>query len=245
MKRLVVGLLAVGVTACGIGSSESVDEIEPEELAGLSETPLASTSTILTATESTAPSALTVEAPPSMPPASAAVESTEHPSTSAPAAATTEPTDDVELYFIDGSQLVPSQIALTLPVSRRDHLEGLAIGPDSDDAEAGIRTAVPPGLVDGLLIKGNRITVDLDVDVLNTVESPDQLPMVGQIVLTLTGPMGFDEVRFTVDDRPTQVFLGDTSLSETDEWVTRSDYEELLDDARPASPSTVAVTSSP
>ena len=246
MKRTLVGLLVVGVTACGIGSSDSVDEIEPDELAGLSETQLAVTTSVAPAssTDATGPPVLTAETAPSMAPDSGTFVSSEPLTTPAPPVAT-EPTDEVEVYFIDGSQLVVADIDLPSPVSRREHIEGLAVGPDADEAEAGIRTVVPPGLIDGLLISADRVTVDLDVDVLNTVESPDQLPMVGQIVLTLTGPMGFDAVRFTVGDQPTRVFLGDNSLSDRDEWVTRDDYEELLDEARSASASTVAATTSP
>lgn len=228
MRRVALGLITFA-TACGIGSSDSVDEFTSEELAELSQlSPTTTTTTTSTVVvDTTERSDATVEVPDSVPPDSGPIDPPASVAT-VPPTATTETTDDVELYFVDGSSLVPVKIALAAPVSPRSRLEGLAVGPNPDDLEAGIRTAVPPGLVDGLRISGDRVTVDLDVDVLNTVESPDQLQMVGQIVLTLTGPMGFDEVRFTVGDEPTRVLLGDTSLSEVGEWVARGDYQELL-----------------
>jgi hypothetical protein len=238
MRRVALGLITFA-TACGIGSNDSVDEFTSEELAELSQlSPTTTTTTTTVVGDTTAPADATVQVPDSVPPDSGLIDPPASAATIAPTA-TTETTDDVELYFVDGSSLVPVKIALAAPVSPRSRLEGLAVGPDTDDLKAGIRTAVPPGLVDGLRISGDRVSVDLDVHVLNTVESPDQLQMVGQIVLTLTGPMGFDEVRFTIGDEPTRVLLGDTSLSEVGEWVARDDYRELLGDGSVVSTVTV------
>lgn len=231
MRRVALGLITFA-TACGIGSSEAVDEFTSDDLAELSQLSPTTTTTTTSSTvvvDTGAPSGATAEVPNSAPPDSGLIAPPASVAT-VPPTAPTETTDDVELYFVDGSRLVAVEIALAAPVSPRSRLEGLAGGPNADDLEAGIRTAVPPGLVDGLRISGDRVSVDLDVDVLNTVESLDQLQMVGQIVLTLTGPMGFDEVRFTVGGKPTRVLLGDTSLSEVGEWVARDDYRELLGD---------------
>ena len=243
MNRVAVALLMVTVSGCGIGSSDSVDEIEPEELAGLSETSPRSATTVVT--ETTAPPAPTEETPPSAPPDSGTVEAPETSMTSAPTVATTVSTEDVGLYLVDGSKLVLVEIPIPAPVAALRHLRGLSEGPNPEDAKAGIRTAVPPGLVHRVRIRGERITVDLDEDVFNTVESPDQLQMVGQIVLTATGPMGLEEVTFTAGGKPVTVFRGDNSVSDPSEVFTRDDYAELLEDGPSSSGSAVGETSTP
>lgn len=242
MRRVVVVLLVIVVAACGIDSSDSIEEITPEELDPL--TQVSPTTTITTTTivvpQTSEPTDTTVKTQVSEPPDTGTVETPESSTTVTPASTTTTTTivatQDVELYFINGSQLVPVQIALPIPISPVRQLGGLAAGPLADDAEAGIRTAVPAELVAGLEIRGDRVTIDLDGEVLNGVESLDQLHMFGQIVLTLTGQLGFDEVRFMVDGEPARVFLGDNSLSEPGEIVTRHDYEELLEDGPRVSP---------
>lgn len=243
MSRPATGLLIVLLAGCGIGSSDSVEEFTAQELAELSQ---------ISPTTTTTDTSILGNDPPPTGSASDTGDVTagdtgstdrvrETPRPTSAAAAT----DDVELYFIDGSRLVPIEITLVSPVSPRQRLEALASGPDADDAEAGIRTAVPPDLVKGLRISGGEVTVDLDVAVLNTVESPDQLQMVAQIVLTLTGPMGFDAVRFTVGEQPAIVFRGDNSLSEAGESMARDDYDELLADRSSASQSPSTATSLP
>jgi len=239
LSALVVGL---AVVSCGITATDSVEEIGPEELAGLTqtdapaptgpiETDVAIETTTVGGAETTTPAGDTHDSGPEPPGSDPAQTDATAPPATSPVSAPADPTipsESVEVYFIDGSRVAAFEIDLPRPVSLIDHLAGLAVGPDPHDAEAGVRTAVPDGLVSSMRIRGAEVTVDLDGAVLNGVEPPDQVQLFGQIVLTLTGPMGFEAVMFTVDGRPARVFRDDNSLSEAGQGVTRPDYEDLL-----------------
>lgn len=227
----VVAVLAL--SACGIGSSDAVEEMEPDELAALDQTTTtSSTTTTVEAVPTTEPEGTSADSVDSVPPHSGVVESSDVTVTTALPTSSTDPTREVMLYFVDGSQLVAVDVDVPASDALRRQLDALGLGPPAEDFEHGLRTAVPAGLIIGLEIRGDRVTVNFDGEIVNRVEAPDQLHMVAQIVLTLTGDMGYDEVRFTTDGEPMRVFRDDNSLSEPGQMLTRDDYAALLVDGQ-------------
>ena len=202
-RRLAIACLLtiVGTAACRIGGSDRVEEVDADLLAGLDE-PTAETST-----------------PPGSDPAT----------TTLPGPTTTVATETVRLYFIEGSQLVAVDVAIPEGTSLRGQLRHLEEGPPADRADAGVRTALTPGLISGFARRGSGgATVTLDSEQFAGVDNADQQLMIGQIVLSLTGWPEIERVDFTLDGEPMQVFLEDNTLSQPGAAVGRSDYAGLL-----------------
>jgi Sporulation and spore germination len=229
-----LALLCIAVVAltaaCRIGGSDQVEEVDADLLGGLNE-PTAETST---------------------------PDGSDPPSTSTPAGTTTTvPTETIRLYFIEGSQLRAVDVEIPVGTSLRGQLSVLEEGPPADYADAGVRTALVPGLISGVArsgVDGARVT--LDSNLFAGIDGADQRLMIGQIVLSLTDRSDFDRVSFTLDGEPLEVFLRDNTLSQPGEAVGRDDYAVLLTDAPPrtvesssatteASRSSVSLTSGP
>jgi hypothetical protein len=202
-RRLaLVCLLATWLTAaCSISGSEQVEEVDDDLLGGLDEPSV----------ETTTP------------------DGTNPPSTSMPGSTTSVPTIIVRLYFIEGSQLRAVDVEIPVDTSLRGQLRLLEEGPPADDAEAGVRTALVPGLISGVARRGtDAARVTLDSTLFTGVDDADQRLMVGQIVLTLTDQPDIEQVDFTLDGEPLQVFDRENTLSEPGEAVGHDDYEMLL-----------------
>ena len=113
-----LALLTCLVAGCTIGSTDTVEEIEPGELAALDRTSTTSTTTL--PPETTPDGSLpTIE---TAPPASGPVESV-------PETSVAEPTELVELYFVNGSEIVPVDTPVAAPVAERRILDALGLGP--------------------------------------------------------------------------------------------------------------------
>jgi hypothetical protein len=142
------------------------------------------------------------------------------------------------MYFISGEGLVavPVELPPSAVRSVRSYLATLEAGPSASAAEQGIRSAIPPDLVNAVQIRSDGITVDLDGDRFGTVDTQDQQLLIGQIVLSLTdlpdapGLRRFNRVRFTLDGAPLPVLHRDNSRTEPGEYVTADDYTQLLVD---------------
>ena len=162
--RALVALATLSLaTACSIGGSDQVEEVDADLLGGLNE-PTAETST---------------------------PEGTDPPSSSTPGSTTTVATETVRLYFIEGSQLRAVDVEVPIGTSLRGQLSILEEGPPAEQADAGVRTALAPGLISGVArwgTDGARVT--FDTGLFDSVDDADQLLMVGQIVLTLTDQAG-------------------------------------------------------
>lgn len=141
------------------------------------------------------------------------------------------------MYYIEGDTLVP--VTVDVPVlSVRAYLAALEAGPPQAALDRGVRSAIPPGLVSSVHVSLDTITVDLDGELLGTVDAEDQQNLLAQIVLSLTDlpdHPGTDDdlptirqVRFTLDGMPLQVLRRDNTLTEPGAPVTRQDYEQLL-----------------
>lgn len=230
-------LAVVVLSGCGIGSTDAVEELQPEDLAALDQTTTSTTTTTVEIAIATEPVDTTPESVESAPPHSGAVESTDVSTTTDAATSTTIVTDTVTLYFVEGSRLVAVDVEVEAPAEIRRQLGALETGPPPAEFEAGIRTEVPAGLVHRVQRWPNGITVDLHSESFNSVESEDQRTMVAQIVLTLTAQPDIEDVLFTMDGEPLRVYRRDNVLSEPGEPVTSEDYEELLaDDQRSTGP---------
>jgi spore germination protein GerM len=202
-RRVVITCLVpiVLTAACRIGGSDHVEEVDADLLSGLDE-PTAETST-----------------PPGSDPAT----------TTMPGPTTTVATETVQLYFIEGSQLVAVEVEAPEGTSTRGKLRLLEEGPPADRAEAGVRTALTPGLISGFARRGtDGATVTLDSEAFAGVDNADQQLMIGQIVLSLTDWPGVVRVDFTLDGEPMQVFLEDNTLSQPGAAVGHDDYAVLL-----------------
>lgn len=213
MRRAVAALVSISLAAlasCGISEQDSVERINPAQLEGLGTSPVSEPPPSTMAPESTT----TIASPP--PPT--------RPST------TTLPSVVVPLYFVDGDQIIRITRGVNGDASLKAIVEMLAAPPE----QPATRSAVSAGLVASLYRRGEGETVDLDGELLNGIDPRDQPLMFAQIVLTLTdGDLPqrygeFSQVRFTVDGAPLSVMHGDT-LSEPGAWVTRNDYDNLLD----------------
>ena len=60
------------------------------------------------------------------------------------------------------------------------------------------------------------------------MEPSEQLLLVAQIVLTLTGDPGYTAVAFEIDGQPRRVPRPNNIVLEPGEPVTRADYESML-----------------
>ena len=226
-RRVLIAAVTLTLTACRIGGSENVEEVDAELLSGLDE-PTAETSTS---------------------------DGSDLSSTSTPGSTTTVATETIVLYFIEGSQLRAIGVEAPVDASVRSLLRLLEEGPPAEYTDAGVRTALVPGLISGVARSGTDGTrVTFDSNLFAGVDDADQRLMVGQIVLSLTEHEDIDQINFTLDGEPLQVFLRDNSLSEPGQSVDRADYGLLVDSASTvesssattdASRSSVSLTSGP
>jgi hypothetical protein len=229
MRRLVVlvaGALTLLVLAasCGVGSDDSLRQINDDDLFGLNETTTSSSST----TTTTAP------ALPSVP-------------STIGASTTTIATETVQLFFLDGNRLqpVPSPLAGEATPSRV--IAALEAGPPTGPLGIGLRTLLPepstavPALVNSVDPSSlGYATVDLASNAFQLIDAADQRAAIAQIVLTLINRPGIGQVRFTLDGVPMRVPGGEGLQSGPGEAVSLQDYESLLRD--PGVTTTAATT---
>lgn len=193
-------LLVVG---CGVPTTSSSRPIDPGAI------PEQFTATTLPPTTSTSTTTTVVEPPPST-------------------TTTTLPVEEVQLFFVSGSRIVPIARLLLSPASAPQVLAALSEGiPDIDEA-AGLRSALPPGLVIDVTVERGVATVDLDPAFTLIVTGPEQRLAVAQIVLTLTRRAGIGQIVFSSDSEPIAVPRGRGDLTEPGELVACDDYGNLL-----------------
>ena len=199
---VVLGALAVG---CDTGGDGGLQAIRGDDLQGLDETPTPSTTT------TTSP--------------------TSQPATSAPGpTSTTIVSETVELHFVDGNQLQPVRVELAAPVSPTRVIARLMQGPPEGDLGVGLRTLLPPGLVNFPVVDSGAgyVTVDLSGEAFALIDPADQRIAIGQIVMTLVNRPGIGQVVFTLDGEPLRVPRRDGLQSAPGEPVSKNDYITLL-----------------
>jgi spore germination protein GerM len=212
-------VLAVALGACGVGTTSHVEQISPVELAR------AVPSTTVTGSTSE-PVAVTV----SMPDTSAAAEVTplQVTTTTVPVTTTTAPPEPFTAYFVEGSELIPLTVDVPAGSRLRRQLRTLEDGLTPAELATGVRTAVPAGVIDRVQIGLSQVTVDLDDSQFDAMEPSEQLLLVAQIVLTLTGDPGYTAVAFESNGQPRRVPRPNNIVLEPGEPVMRADYESML-----------------
>jgi len=105
-------------------------------------------------------------------------------------------------------------------------LQELTSGPDQDERDRGLSSAIPPGLtLTPVRLIGSQAVVDIG----GTDPGPaaDQARLVtGQVVLTLTALPQIDSVLLTRNGRPLEAVLPDGELTELP--LTREDFTVLV-----------------
>ena len=203
-RHAAIGALVVLVTlGCGVPTTSPSRPIDPAAI------PEQFTATTAAPTTTTTTTTTVVEPPPST-------------------TTTTLPVEEVQLFFVSGSRLVPIGRLLLSPASAPQVLAALSEGiPDIDEA-AGLRTALPPGLVIDVAVERGVATVDLDPAFTLIVTGPEQRLAVAQIVLTLTRRAGIGQIVFASASEPIAVPRGRGDLTEPGELVACDDYDNLL-----------------
>lgn len=121
-----------------------------------------------------------------------------------------------------------------VPPTAESVLESLFAGPNADERDAQLDTAIPADveLLDARPV-GQVLTVDLN-DVFDDL-TPDGLRLaVAQIVSTATDIEGVGSVQLRIDGRPRVWPLGNGEL--TDRPLTQYDYPGLVESSQPAFP---------
>ena len=219
---VVVGavVLAVGLGACGVGTTSHVEEISPVELARA-----VPSTTVSEATSE--PVAATASIPGT--PASAAATPLQVTTTTVPVTTTTAPPEPFTAYFVEGSELIPLTVDVPAGSRLRRQLQTLEDGLTPAELATGVRTAVTPDLIDRVLIGVSQVTVDLEDSQFDAMEPSEQLLLVAQIVLTLTGdlratPPSPSRATASRDASPART----TSCSNRASRSRAADYESML-----------------
>lgn len=140
------------------------------------------------------------------------------------------------LWFVDNAVLVKVDRPVDGPITDEDRLEALEIGPTQSELDLGLRTAVNSVVPDEPLVAtaaSEGLTVDSPAgqsvvvlnEEFNSLPSQEQLLVLGQVVLTLTG--GGDRSVLFVDSTgaPLGVPLPDGRL--VNRPVTARDFRTL------------------
>jgi hypothetical protein len=224
MRRVVMlsaGLIAATlVAACGLPDNGDFQPIDKSQDGfGLSEP--STTSTTLAPTTTIDGTSTTVAA-----------------ATTTTTIALTEP---VDIYFPTGNELTPIALALPANPAFPQVIASMLEGPPPELA-AGIRRILPADADITATKSRGVVTVDLGATLFDSIASPDQPLVFGQIVLTLAGRPGVGQVMFTLDGAPMRVFRGDRSQTEPNELVSIEDYTTLTGSGEPATTTTVTTT---
>ncbi|MFM7490142.1 MAG: GerMN domain-containing protein [Actinomycetota bacterium] len=140
----------------------------------------------------------------------------------------TVPVEQVTMFFVAGSQVVPISRLLLSPAAPPQVLAALVEGLPEGDVAAGLRSAIPFGLATTVTVERGSATVDLPDAFVNGLPGAEQRLAVAQIVLTLTRRAGIGQVVFTSGNRPQAVPRGRGDLTQPGELVACDDYSNLL-----------------
>jgi spore germination protein GerM len=129
--------------------------------------------------------------------------------------------------YLEGSRgLVPVTRHVRGEVDARSALDALLEGPSGAETRLGLSSAIPSRDAVRLVTdEDGTATVELSSDFRDGTVT-HQVAALAQIVYTLTGVPGVEEVRFEIDGALAAVPRHDGSL--TREPVNRSDYDELV-----------------
>lgn len=136
------------------------------------------------------------------------------------------------IYLVDeNNQLIPVVRDVTSTSGPDDQLtavfRSLVDGPTDEEADSGLRSAVPPAtVVIGASMAGTTVTLDLSPS-FALIGGQAELLAVGQFVVTATTFPGAQSMRLRLDGTPVDVPLPDGAL--TDQAVTLRQFSALFD----------------
>jgi hypothetical protein len=135
---------------------------------------------------------------------------------------------------VGGSQLLRS-VPRDVPTGPRAVLESLFAGPNADERQAQLDTAIPAGVeLLSTRTNGRVLTVDLN-DAFDDLTTVGLRQAVAQIVVTATEVGGIRSVQLRVDGQPRVWPRGNGEL--TDRPLTAYDFPGLVESTQPAYPS--------
>jgi len=131
------------------------------------------------------------------------------------------------VYLIQGDGLIGRARVVAQEPTATDAIEALIEGPTPAESARGLRSglAVPVSIVKDVAIDSGSATVSLSGD-LESLPGDEQIPIVGQIVLTLAALEPSMTVQFIRDELPLSVVT--PSGESVDRPVTRADFAPLL-----------------
>lgn len=140
----------------------------------------------------------------------------------------TIPAEEVTLFFIAGTQVVPITQLLLSPATPPQVLSALAQGVPLGDTSAGLRSALPADFAGTVTVSRGIATVDLPPTFITDLPGAEQRLAVAQIVLSLTRRAGIGQIIFTSNERPQSVPRGRGDLTQPGGAVACDDYSNLL-----------------
>lgn len=136
-------------------------------------------------------------------------------------------TAEVDVWFVREDRLARVRHEVEPPVVAEVALAELLSGPDAEEQDRRLRSAIPDAqVVDGVTVSRGVASVAIGAGFAD-IPANDQLLAVAQVVLTLTDLRGVGRVVFILADSPVAVPL--PSGESTDEAVSRDDYVDLLE----------------
>jgi hypothetical protein len=129
------------------------------------------------------------------------------------------------IYFARDRRLVATTRKLPSSSSLSQLLDTLGRGPNRNEVDAGLRSALPDeSRFPDVSVSRGTATVDLGPR-FTALSGEDQVIALAQLVYTVTGRPGVGLVRFTLDGRPTEVPRANGEL--TAGPVSRDDYSAV------------------
>lgn len=136
-------------------------------------------------------------------------------------------TSVIEVFLLDEDRLAPVDRELARPVEALDVLEQLFMGPTADEREEGLATQLSSGwTVRSADLAGRTLVIDLGADTLEVLEGQSQRQAIAQIVFTVTGLPGVDDVLLQIEGNPRPVPTDDGE-ADGETPVDRDDYRSL------------------
>ncbi len=136
-------------------------------------------------------------------------------------------TETVTIWFVRDGRLVPARHRVAAPVTPPAVLSELLLGPTAAEQTRALRTAIPDAdAVTDVSVAGGVAAVQL-TQAFAEIPAADQIPALGQLVMTLTDLRGVGRVRFVLDDAVIAVPLPTGEVAEGS--VSRDDFAVLVE----------------
>lgn len=128
------------------------------------------------------------------------------------------------IWLVAADRIHPITREVASPSSITRAFEALSGGPTDNEAQLGLRSAVPTDAIEDVAVADGVATVDL-ADVFVSSAPREQLLALAQLVYTATQFRNVEVVQFTLGGEPIEVPRGDGEISEGP--VRRRDFAAL------------------